>query len=83
MSVNVGQRHTPDTASNRALDACVKARELAAHTIKICSNENIFLPKYQTALTNKVIDLATDIFSNAYGANCIKVDGNPERWKII
>jgi hypothetical protein len=42
MAVNAGQRHVPDTAGNRALDACEYARELAIHTIKICNNKNIF-----------------------------------------
>lgn len=27
MAVNAGQRHVPDTAGNRALDACEYARE--------------------------------------------------------
>lgn len=79
--VNAGQRHIPDTPKNRSLDACEQARQLALHTIKICNNKNIFLPEYQSALTNKIIYLATDIYSNAWGANNIMVGENPERWK--
>lgn len=80
MAVNAGQRHVPDTASNRGLDACIYARKLALHTIRICRNKNIFIPEYDTALTNKIINLATDIFCNAWGANNILVKDDKARW---
>lgn len=50
MAVNLGQRNVADTPGNRALYACDEARHLAIHTIKICNNQNIFLPEYQSAL---------------------------------
>jgi len=80
MAVNVGQRNVADTPGNRALYACDEARRLAIHTIKICNNQNIFLPEYQSALTNRIIALAVDIFTNAYGANNILVNKEPARW---
>lgn len=79
MSVVEGERNVPDTPQNRGLYACDCARLLAIHTIKICNNKNIFLPEYQDAMTDKIISVATDIFVNAWGANNIKVDNDPER----
>lgn len=73
MAVNVGQRNVPDTPQNRQLDACWKARELAIHTIKICNNKNIFLPEYQSALTDDIIRTAKNIFVNVWTANNIIV----------
>lgn len=81
MAVNAGQRHVQDTAGNRALDACEYARELAIHTIKICNNKNIFKPEYQSALTNQIIALAVDIYTNTWGANNILVRDDSERWR--
>lgn len=81
MSVVEGERNVPDTPQNRGLYACDCARLLAIHTIKICNNKNIFLPEYQNAMTDKIISVATNIFVNAWGANNIKVDNDPERWR--
>lgn len=80
MAVNVGQRNVPDNPQNRALQACELARMLAVHTIKICKNTNIFLPEYQTALTDDLIRLSKDIFIHVWMANNIKVDKSPQRW---
>lgn len=82
MSVVVGQRHVPDTPANRSLDACDLAKDLAIHTIKICRNQNIFLPEYQTALTDDIIRAAKDIYIHAWRANNVKVDNDPEKWMI-
>ncbi len=77
MAVNVGQRNVPDTPQNRQLDACWKARELSVYTIKICNNKNIFLPEYQSALTDDIIRTAKDIFVFTWSANNIRVtDGS-------
>lgn len=82
MAVNVGQRNVPDTPQNRQLDAGVKAKELALHTIKICCNKNIFLTEYQSALTDDIIRTAKDVFINVKAANNIRVsESNPETWK--
>ena len=80
MSVNVGQRNVPDTPQNRQLEACEKAMELAIHTIKVCTNKNIFVEEYQGALTNDIIRTAKDIYLNAWSGNNVYVkDG--ERWE--
>lgn len=85
MSVNVGQRNVPDTPGNNQLDACTKAMEVAVHTIKLCSNKNIFTEKYQEALTSDIIKCAKDIYIYAWTGNNIYVrrgDGSwPEREK--
>lgn len=81
MSVNVGQRHVPDTPANRQLDACQKAMELAIHTIKICGNEKVFYPEYRDSLTNDIIICAKDIYVFAWNANNIYVTkNNQKRW---
>ena len=81
MAVNVGQRHVPDTPGTKSLYAIDKARDLAVHTIKICKNENIFLPEYKGAITEDLIKTAKDIFCDTWAANNIKVDNSPEKWK--
>lgn len=81
MAVNVGQRNVPDTPQNRQLDAGIKARDLAIHTIKICCNKNIFLQEYQSALTDDIIRTAKDIYKNVKAANNIRVmENDPETW---
>ena len=78
MAVKVGERNTPDTPQKRQLDAAWEARELALYTIKICANKNIFLPEYQSALTDDIIRKAKDIYLNVWTANNIRVDGHKE-----
>lgn len=73
MSVNAGERNVPDTPQNRQLDACWKARGVALHTIKICTNKNVFLPEYQSALTDDLIRTAKNIYKNVWKANSIRV----------
>ena len=81
MAVNVGQRNVPDTPANRQLEACNVAMELAIHTIKICSNKNIFKVEYQDALTNDIINCAKDIYVLTWEANNIYVKaGDRNAW---
>ena len=80
MSVNVGQRNVPDTPQNQQLNAGIKARELALHTIKICSNKNVFIPEYQSALTDDIIKTVKEIYIDVRAANSIRVIC-PEDWK--
>nr|DAH53712.1 MAG TPA: Avd-like-generating retroelement protein [Caudoviricetes sp.] len=81
MAVNVGQRNVPDTPANRQLDAGVKARELAEHTIKCCANRKIFLPDYDAGITNDLLMLAKNIYLDVWAANNIQVRDDPEKWK--
>lgn len=80
MAVNVGQRNVPDTPQNRQLDAGVKAKDLALHTIRICNNKKIFLPEYQSALTDDIIRTAKDIYLQVKAANNIRVT-NSKTWE--
>ena len=73
MAVKVGERNVPDTPQNRQLDAAWEARELAVYTIQICKNKKVFLPEYQSALTDDIIRTAKDIYINAWTANNIRV----------
>ena len=81
MSVNAGQRNVPETPANIQLDACWLARGVALHTIKICTNKNIFLPEYQTALTDDLIRTAKNIYIYVWTANNINVSKRAAHWK--
>lgn len=80
MGVPVGQRNVPDTPANRQLKAAIEARNLALHTIKICNNKNIFLPEYESALTEDLIRTAKNIYIHIGNANDIVVR-KPEHWE--
>ena len=67
MAVKAGERNVPDTPQNRQLNAVWYARELAVYTIQICKNKKVFLPEYQSALTDDIIRTAKDIYIN-YGS---------------
>ena len=56
------------------LEACVKALELAKYTLKITANKKIFTLEYQTALTDKIISAALNIYTLAWTANNILVN---------
>ena len=75
MSVNDSNR------SKTELSTAVKARTLASYTIQITTNENIFLPKYRSALTDKIISDAIDIYRCVWKANNIRVNKNADAWK--
>lgn len=61
MAVKAGERNVSDTPQNRQLNAAWYAMELAVYTLDICKNKNIFLPEYQTFLTDKIVQTALDI----------------------
>jgi hypothetical protein len=67
MAVPEGQR------GERKLETLMKARDLATYTIRICVNPKVFLPQYQNALTDKIIDTATEIFIKCDSANNILI----------
>lgn len=56
-----------------------KARALAAYTIHITSNPNIFPPEYNAAITNKINAVALDIQTSTWTANNIMVRGDNAR----
>ena len=79
MSVPVGQRN------KCKLDVLVKAKELAKYTLNITKNNKVFLPEYQTALTDDIIRSAKDIYIHAWVANIVKVtnkDNKESRLKL-
>ena len=59
MSVNESER------GKGKFDVLIKANGLAVYTIRITKNSKIFLPEYQTALTNDIIHTAKEIFTKA------------------
>lgn len=67
MSVPVGKR------SQSKFEVIIKARDLAKYTLDITKNSNIFLPEYQTSLTNDIISTAKNIFIKCWTANNIRV----------
>lgn len=73
MAVKAGERNVPDTPQNRQLNAAWYAMELAVYTLDICKNKNIFLPEYQTFLTDKIVQAALNIYINTWTANNIRV----------
>ena len=78
MAVPVGQRNIPNTVENKFLIAGERARYLAVHTIRICSNKNIFLEQYQGALTEDLIATAKDIFIKTMSANDVRVNSEAD-----
>jgi len=55
------------------LEVITRARELAAYTIKICSNEKNFPKRYRWCVTSKIVDSAIGINSLINKANSIYV----------
>lgn len=58
---------------NQTLKTLLLTMDLAYYTVKICCNENVFLPKYRNAVTDDLIRLAKDIYINCRTANGIRV----------
>lgn len=75
MSVPSGKR------KDSKMEVVVKGRELAAYTLKITSNQNVFISDYDICVKSKIQNTAMDIFLNIMDANNIKVDDSPENWK--
>lgn len=67
MSVPEGKR------GEGKFEVLIKTRDLAAYTINICCNENTFKPQYRDAITNKIIEISTDIFLQCWTANNIRL----------
>lgn len=47
----------------------IEAQKLCKYTLEICTNENVFIPRYKTALTDDLIRISKDIFINLLNAN--------------
>ena len=56
------------------LELSVKANELAAYTIRICSNENNFPKRYRWCITSKIVDTVIDVNRFIDLANAIHVE---------
>ncbi len=67
MSVPVGER------SEGRFSLLIKAEYLTRYTILITSNEKVFAPAYQRALTDDIIDTAKNIYLDLREANDISV----------
>ena len=74
MAVNESER------GQGKFDVLIKANELAVYTIRITKNPKVFLPEYQTALTNDIIHTAKEIFTKAWTANNIRVNDELYNW---
>jgi hypothetical protein len=81
MAVNVGQRNVPDTDSNKTLDACTKAMELAMHTLVITKNKNIFKEDFQKEIIDDINKTALDIYLTSRKANNIFVTVDNGNWR--
>lgn len=75
MSVNSGER------KQGKMEVIIVAKNLASYTIKICCNDKWFPVQYRDAITQKLIDCATNIFICCWTANNIRVEGSPEKLK--
>ena len=76
MAVNAGDR------KQGKMEVIVAAKSLAAYTIKICCNDNWFPVQYSNAITQKIIDSATNIFICCWTANNIKVPGEKAQERL-
>ena len=72
MSVNAGMRNVPDTPPNRQCNAVESALALCLHTIKICSNRNIFTVEY-IDIVSMAVNVSMEIYLNSNTANNIRV----------
>ncbi len=72
MSVPVGER------SEGRFSLLIKAEYLTRYTILITSNEKVFAPAYQRALTDDIIDTAKNIYLDLREANDISVRAGTE-----
>lgn len=50
------------------------ARKVSAYTIRICSNQKVFLPEFKGAVVDDLIETAKRIFIDAWEANDIRVE---------
>lgn len=63
------------------LKVLTNANELAAYTLKICSNEKSFSKRYRWCITNKIVETSLDISNHINIANSIYVT-TPEDYRL-
>ena len=71
------------TENNRKpgkFDTLIKALRLTQYTIKITTNEKIFIPRYSNAVTEDIIKSAKRVYQYAWMANEINADKSPQEW---
>ena len=73
MSVNAGDR------INGKFEVITKSRKLASYTIRICCNEHWFPQQFRNAITDRIVNIATDIFVKCWTANNTRIDDNPDK----
>lgn len=73
MAVNVGQRNVPDTEIVQKCYAVDSALSLLCHTLNCCKNKKFLEDGLNESVTNKITDIATDIYLNAYTANRVRL----------
>ena len=61
------------------LNLFVEAQEFAIHILKITSNEKIFKPIFKESITDRLNQLAIDIYTNLWKANHYKLGTNERR----
>ena len=62
------------------MEVHVKAQALAAYTAKILINENVFDPKMDAELINRIRNCGYDIYAKAWAANKIRAETNMVNW---
>lgn len=55
------------------LEVCVKAHDLCCYTLQITSNDKVFTPQFQRALTDRIVAVAIGIHTDCWNANNIYV----------
>ena len=55
------------------MDTLVKARQLATHTIHLCSNEKNFPKRYRWCITGKIVESAINVSNYVEMANSVYV----------
>lgn len=59
-----------------------RANELAAYTIKICSNEKNFPKRYRWCISNKLVEAALSINNNIVAANSVYVADDEQAYNL-
>jgi hypothetical protein len=71
VSVPVGERR------ESRMEVFIQALDLVTYTLRITKNEKVFLPEYKGQVTEDIIETAKNIYIDAWEANNVRVDTNP------